>query len=183
MTLSKWVNVQWFLRYQTQPASAGEVNEAAQVVPNVRWSLHQVCSSIPCSYSFTSTNGSLCRLRSCRLCRLCHTLGPSQAANWFAVVHGGTDALQEGWELNSPEQRLAGHVDWNKWHVEMISLGSWRISGRLAFICLFVCLFVDLKEEGVSVRMKSRTKSSLKWCWQALGVFLTLPKHPRLYWQ
>lgn len=110
-------------------------------------------------------------------------LVPSQAANWFAVVHGGTDALQEGWELKSPEQRLAGHVDWNKWHVEMIPLGSWRISGRLAFICLFVCLFVDLKEEGVPVRMKSRTKSSLKWCWQALGIFLTLPKHPRLYWQ
>lgn len=141
MTLSKRMNVQWFLRYQTQPANAGEVSEAAQVVPNVRWSLHQVCSSVPCSYSFTSTNGSLWRLRRCRLCGLCRALGPFTGCKLVCSATWGHGRTARGLGAELP-RAAPGRSCWLKqmthWNDPSWFLKDFRPSCFYLLVCLFI---------------------------------------------
>lgn len=153
-------------------------------MPHTWGNLQQVFSSRPWSHNFTSANGSLHRLRMCRLHWQHSTIILLISCN--LLCSETLAALQEGLELNLQEQRLAGHLGWNKWHIEITPPHSCKISGRLAFI--FVCLFIHVfkRERYFSPYEKpvpSRTQKSLKWCWQAPGISLTPPRHPRLSWQ
>lgn len=54
--------------------------------------------------------------------------------------------------------------------------------------CFYFYLFIHVFKRGrfFSAHEKpvpSRTENSLKRCWQAPGISLALPKHPRLSWQ
>lgn len=158
-------------------------------MPAAQGSLQEVCSSRPRSYNFTSANGSLHRLRMCRLRRLHSTISPLIGCKLFCSGTLEHDCSARGLGAKLPRAAFGwsfGLKQMTHWNYPSLLLQDFRRKGSLAFI--FVCLFIHVFKRGryFSSHEKpvpSRTETSLKRCWQALGISLTLPKHRRLSWQ
>lgn len=152
---------QWFLRYQTQSANVDKANEAVQVVPNAQGSLQWVRSFRPRSYSFMSTNRSLCRLKRCRMCRQCRALRPLIGCIMFCSNPWRMTALLPG----AASSRSFGLKQMTHWNHSFLLLKDFRQS----WFYLFVCLFVDLKEEGISALLKSKYPAGPGTAWMDAG--------------
>lgn len=156
-------------------------------MPDVQESLQQVYSSSPPPYNFSSANRNLHRLRLCRLHKLGSSISP--LAGWKLFCSGTLEHDCSASGLRAKLLRAAfgwsfGLKQMTHWDYPFLLLQDFRQC--CFYFCLFV-LFVYLKEEGMSVLMKSQYPAGLRTVWndtgKRQGISFTPPKHPRLSWQ